>query len=97
MERLLRQVPRTGHAARQGAQNAGAKEVEGHLRDHAGQGALSRLVETQHSEQTGVRRSKGLASAFRDSISRTAFPGWQNYRNTCAVTPAMRVIEYPLA
>lgn len=75
MERLLRQVPRTGHAARQGAQNAGAKEVEGHLRDHAGQGALSRLVETQHSEQTGVRRSKGLASAFRDSISRTAFPG----------------------
>ena len=45
MERLLRQVPRTGHAARQGAQNAGAKEVEGHLRDHAGQGALSRLVE----------------------------------------------------
>lgn len=56
MERLLRQVPRTGHAARQGAQNAGAKEVEGHLRDHAGQGALSRLVETQHSEQTGVRR-----------------------------------------
>lgn len=97
MGRPLRQVPRTRHTARQGTQSADAKEVEGHLRDHTGQGALSHLVEAQHSEQAGVRRSKGLASAFRDSISRTAFPGRQNYRNTRAVTPAMRVIEYLLA
>ena len=75
MGRPLRQVPRTWHTARQGTQSADAKEVEGHLRDHAGQGALSHLVEAQCSEQAGVRRSKGLASAFRDSVSRTAFPG----------------------
>ena len=75
MGRLLHQVPGAGHVARQGAQGAGAKETEGHLRGHTGQDALSHLVEAQHSEQAGVRRSKGLASAFRDSISRTTFPG----------------------
>ena len=57
MRRPLRQVPRTRHTARQGTQSADAKEVEGHLRDHTGQGALSHLVEAQHSEQAGVRRS----------------------------------------
>lgn len=55
MGRPLRQVPRTGHTARQGTQSADAKEVEGHLRDYAGQGALSHLVEAQHSEQAGVQ------------------------------------------
>lgn len=74
MGRLLHQVPRTGHTARQGTQSADAKEVEGHLRDHAGQGALSHLVEAQHSEQTEAHRPNGLASACRDPVARRAFP-----------------------
>ena len=48
--RLLHQVPRAGHAARQGAQGAGAKEAEGHLRGHAGQGALRSLAEAHRAD-----------------------------------------------
>ena len=47
MGRLLRQVPRAGHVARQGA---GAKKAEGHLRGHARQGALRRLVEALRTD-----------------------------------------------
>ena len=50
MGRLLCQVPRAGHAARQGSQGAGAKEAEGHLRGHVGQGALRRLVEALRAD-----------------------------------------------
>ena len=50
MGRLLHQVPRAGHVARQGAQGAGAKETEGHLRGHARQGALRSLAETHRAD-----------------------------------------------
>ena len=50
MGRLLRQVPRAGNVARQGAQGAGAEKAEGHLRGHAGQGALRRLVEALRTD-----------------------------------------------
>ena len=63
MGRLLRQVPRAGHAARQGAQGAGAKEAEGHLRDHAGQGALRRLVEALRTDWSPPAERPGVSMA----------------------------------
>ena len=52
---------RTGHAARQGAQGAGAKEDEGHLRDHAGQGSLRRLVEALRTDWSPPAERPGVS------------------------------------
>lgn len=73
MGRLLRQVPRAGHAARQGAQGAGAKEAEGHLRGHAGQGALRRLAEAHRADWSPPAEWPGVSMprfSRADAISR---------------------------
>ena len=61
MGRLLHQVPGAGHVARQGAQGAGTKEAEGHLRDHAGQGALRRLVEALRTDWSPSAERPGVS------------------------------------
>ena len=72
MGRLLHQVPRAGHVARQGAQGAGAKEAEGHLRGHAGQGALRRLAEAHRADWSPPAEWPGVSMprfSRADSIS----------------------------
>ncbi len=44
LRRLLPEVPRPRHAARQGAQSRGEEAIEGDLRDHAGPGPLRGLA-----------------------------------------------------
>ena len=44
MGRILRALPRQGHAARQGAESRGEKAVQGDLRDHEGQGSVRSLT-----------------------------------------------------
>lgn len=61
MGRLPHQVPRVGRATRQGAQGAGAKEAEGHLRGHVGQGALRRLVEALRADWSSPAEWPGVS------------------------------------
>ena len=56
-----------GHAARQGAQGTGAKEAEGPLRGHAGQGALRRLAEVLRTDWSPPAEKLGA------SMSRFSF------------------------
>ena len=44
MGRVLRALPRQGHAARQGAESRGEEAAQGDLRDHEGQGSVRSLT-----------------------------------------------------
>ena len=44
MGRILRALPRQGHAARQGAESRGEEAARGDLRDHGGQGSVRSLT-----------------------------------------------------
>lgn len=44
MGRILRALPRQGHAARQGAESRGEEATRGDLRDHGGQGSVRSLT-----------------------------------------------------
>ena len=44
MGRILRALPRQGHAARQGAESRGEEAAQGDLRDHEGQGSVRSLT-----------------------------------------------------
>lgn len=73
MGRLPHQVPRVGRATRQGAQGAGAKEAEGHLRGHVGQGALRRLVEALRADWSSPAEWPGVSMP---RFSRTDAISW---------------------
>lgn len=65
--RVLRQVPRPRHAARQGAQGRREKEAEGDLRGREGQGPVRRVGFPQH--RVGCRGPPGFARACPNSAS----------------------------
>ena len=44
MGRIVRALPRQGHAARQGAESRGEEAARGDLRDHGGQGSVRSLT-----------------------------------------------------
>lgn len=60
MGRLLRALPRQGHAARQGAESRGEEAAQGDLRDHEGQGSVRSLTACVSIAKNAHRKDEPL-------------------------------------
>ena len=60
MGRILRALPRQGHAARQGAESRGEEAARGDLRDHGGQGSVRSLTACVSIAENAHRKGESL-------------------------------------
>ena len=60
MGRILRALPRQGHAARQGAESRGEEAAQGDLRDHEGQGSVRGLTACVSIAKNAHRKGESL-------------------------------------
>ena len=60
MGRILRALPRQGHAARQGAESRGEEAARGDLRDHGGQGSVRSLTACVSIAKNAHRKGESL-------------------------------------